>query len=323
MPAGVGSGRQAWDRRTGEAMTSLPAVSVVVPTHGRPKLLAAAVDAVLAQEYPGPVECVVVYDQTEPDHSIASRGRTRRVVVLANARTPGLAGARNTGALAAQGEVLAFCDDDDQWLPGKLSAQLERMRESGADVVASGIMIASGDKLILRVPSKDELTVQDLARRRAMEAHPSTVVVRRDAFVDRIGLVDEQIPGSYGEDYDWMLRAATLRPIAIVPRPLVRVLWGRTSFFNRRWRTIAEALQYLVGKHAVLREDPRGLARIYGQIAFAYAALGERRQARSWASRALRLSWRERRGYLAALISFRVLSAEQVLKLAHSRGRGI
>jgi glycosyltransferase involved in cell wall biosynthesis len=300
-----------------------PTVSVIIATRDRPQLLAKAIEAVLGQGYPGPVECVVVFDQAEPDATLARTAPGRSVVVVGNDRTPGLAGARNSGAAASSGELLAFCDDDDQWLPEKLGRQVRRLRETGADVVVSGIHVDHGGKTITRVPGADDVTHTELLRRRVMEAHPSTVVVRREAFFDTIGLVDEEIPGSYGEDYDWILRAAAAGPIAVVPEPLVTVLWGRTSHFNRKWRTISEALQYLLRKHPGFADDPRGLARVQGQIAFAHAAVGEHSTARVWAVRALRLSWRERRAYLALLVSLRLLTADRVLRLAHATGRGI
>jgi glycosyltransferase involved in cell wall biosynthesis len=295
----------------------------VIATHDRPQLLAQAVRAVRAQDHPGRVQCVVVFDQAEPDPALADDDPHRPVTVVANGRTPGLAGARNAGAQAASGELLAFCDDDDEWLPAKLRLQVARLAETGADVVVSGIHVSYGDKTITRVPRAEDVTHAELLRRRVMEAHPSTVVVRRTAFLDKIGLVDEEIPGSYAEDYDWMLRAAEAGPIAVVPEPLVTVLWGRTSHFNRKWRTISDALQYLLRKHPGFADDPRGLARVQGQIAFAYAAAGERPAARSWALRTLRNSWRERRAYLALLVSLRLLSADRVLRLAHAAGRGI
>jgi glycosyltransferase involved in cell wall biosynthesis len=295
----------------------------VIATHDRPQLLAQAVRAVRAQDHPGRVQCVVVFDQAEPDPALADDDPHRPVTVVANGRTPGLAGARNAGAQAASGELLAFCDDDDQWLPAKLRLQVARLAETGADVVVSGIHVSYGDKTITRVPRAEDVTHAELLRRRVMEAHPSTVVVRRTAFLDKIGLVDEEIPGSYAEDYDWMLRAAEAGPIAVVPEPLVTVLWGRTSHFNRKWHTISDALQYLLRKHPGFADDPRGLARVQGQIAFAYAAAGERPAARSWALRTLRNSWRERRAYLALLVSLRLLSADRVLRLAHAAGRGI
>jgi glycosyltransferase involved in cell wall biosynthesis len=301
----------------------LPSVSVVIATHDRPQLLARAIAAVRAQDHPGTVECVVVFDRAQPDTALARADPRRPGVVIGNDRTPGLAGARNAGATASSGELLAFCDDDDEWLPAKLRLQIARLAETGADVAVSGIHVSYGDKTITRVPRTGDVTYAELLRRRVMEAHPSTVVVRRTAFFGKIGQVDEEIPGSYGEDYDWMLRAAAAGPIAVVAEPLVTVLWGQTSHFNRKWRTISDALQYLLHKHPGFADDPRGLARVQGQIAFAHAALGERAAARTWAVRTLRNSRRERRGYLALLVSLRVLSADRVLRLAHATGRGI
>jgi glycosyltransferase involved in cell wall biosynthesis len=300
-----------------------PSVSVIIATRDRPRLLAKAIEAVLGQEYPGPIECVVVFDQAEPDVALDRTTPRRTVAVVANDRTPGLAGARNAGAAASSGELLAFCDDDDEWLPEKLRRQVGWLQETGSDVVVSGIHVNYGDKTITRVPRPEDVTHAELLRRRVMEAHPSTVVVRREAFFQAIGLVDEEIPGSYGEDYDWILRAAAAGPIAVVPEPLVTVLWGRTSHFNRKWRTISDALQYLLRKHPGFADDPRGMARVQGQIAFAHAALGEHPEARAWAFRALRLSWRERRAYVALLVTLRLLTADRVLRLAHATGRGI
>jgi glycosyltransferase involved in cell wall biosynthesis len=96
-----------------------PSVGVVIPTRNRPELLRRAIAAVRAQRYPGELKVVVVYDQTEPDYLLASTDGVP-VLVLTNWRSSGLAGARNTGLLALDTELMAFCDDDDQWLPDKL-----------------------------------------------------------------------------------------------------------------------------------------------------------------------------------------------------------
>jgi hypothetical protein len=148
--------------------------------------------------------------------------------------------------------------------------------------------------------------------------------VTRSAFTNTIGPVDENIPGSYGEDWDWLLRAAQTTQLVVVPRPLIRVLWHKGgSLFSRRWMTIIEALDYLVDKHPSFKEDPQALARIYGQKAFAYAALGERKEARRWAREALRQSRSERRAYVALAVARGVVSAERVMSMANAAGRGI
>ena len=46
---------------------------------------------------------------------------------MTNERTPGLAGGRNSGILAGSGELVAFCDDDDEWLPTKVEKQVEAL----------------------------------------------------------------------------------------------------------------------------------------------------------------------------------------------------
>ncbi|ONI69875.1 hypothetical protein BWI15_25515 [Kribbella sp. ALI-6-A] len=305
-----------------------PSVSVVVATRNRPELLRKALSSIAAQSYTGPVELVVVYDQSEPETGLAAdlpltgQAGERVVRVVTNTRTPGLAGARNSGVTASTGEFLAFCDDDDSWRPDKLSTQVAMLITTGAGLSVCGIEITIGDQTHVRVPTPADVTVAELARRRVMEAHPSTVVVRRDAF-HRIGWVDEDLPGGYAEDYDWMLRALAAEKVAVASKPLVEVLWHPGSFFTTRWAVIIEALDYMIDKHEVIRDSPRGLARIYGQKAVAYAALQQRSDSSRWALRALRLAPGEKRGYLALAIASGVVPANRVLQWANARGRGI
>jgi glycosyltransferase involved in cell wall biosynthesis len=301
-----------------------PPVSVVVPTRDRPEPLRRAVTAILGQTYRGPVECVVVYDQSDPELSWPEPPPGRRLIVVRNQRTPGLAGARNSGVLAATGELVAFCDDDDEWRPQKLARQVPRLVATpSAAVSTTGIVVRHQDRTTTRLAPTILVTHRQLLRSRLTELHPSTVLARRRPLLDDIGLADEQIPGSYAEDYDWLLRATRLAPVLAVPEPLVVVHWHQSSFFAERWRTIIAALTYLVDKHRELRQEPAGLARIYGQIAFAHAALGERRPARRWARRALALDRRERRAYLALAVSLRLVRARTVVRMARAAGKGI
>jgi glycosyltransferase involved in cell wall biosynthesis len=303
---------------------SAPSVSVIIATRDRPALLRAALDSIIGQDYDGRVEAIVVYDQTPPDNSLAFEQPQRAVRVLTNERTPGLAGARNTGALASSSDLLAFCDDDDTWLPDKLRLQADAMKRDDADVCLAGIYVHYGDRVTVRIPELSELTPDGLIRDRVMAAHPSTYVVRRAAFLDPIGLVDEEIPGSFGEDWDWLLRAARSCRLSVVSRPLIHVLWHpQGSFFSRRWLTIAAALDYMIDKHPQFKNDKAALGRLYGQKAFAYAAAGEPAEAKHWAREALRLSRRERRAYLALAVARGALKAETVVRLANKAGRGI
>jgi glycosyltransferase involved in cell wall biosynthesis len=298
-----------------------PSVSVIVATRDRPALLERAVTSILRQSYPGELECVVVFDQSTPVPVPVEVPAGRKLRTVTNTRTPGLAGARNTGIAATDGALIAFCDDDDAWDAGKLSLQVEELNRSSAQFVASGVRIHHSDHIVERVPP-GRVGLPELVRDRVTALHPSTFVIRRDALAD-LGLVDEQIPGCYGEDYDLLLRAARLGPIVSVEQPLVDVYWHEQSFFAERWQTIADALAYMLGKHPELTADPQGRSRIEGQIAFAQAALAQRPAACRSSWRALRGNPRERRAYLALAVAAGIIPATSIVRMANRRGRGI
>lgn len=301
-----------------------PSVSVVVATRNRPQLLPRAVRAVYAQDYPGDVECLVVFDQSDGYDVPLPVAANRRLVTVANDRTPGLPGARNTGQLAARSELIAFCDDDDTWRPHKLRRQVELLLDHPeASAVGCGICIHYGDRVVDRLPTVDPVTLPELLARRISEANGSTVLTRRETSLRRIGLVDEDLPGGYAEDYDWLLRAAKVGPIRMVGEVLTDIYWHPSSFFGDRWQTIADALSYLLRKHDEFAYSPRGRARIEGQIAFAYAAIGERRAAAKWSGRALRDNPLEKRAAVACAVGCGIMSAETVTRLANARGKGI
>lgn len=304
----------------------LPSVSAVIATRHRPAELRRAIGSVLSQDYSGVIECVVVFDGDEPvdlSDVAPAAGTNRALTVIRNMRTPGLAGARNSGVDAAFGDLLAFCDDDDEWLPGKLAHQLAALEASGADVAVTGIEVAAGERRIARVCAHERVTPEVLLRSRATEIHPSTVVVRRRAFETTIGPIDEAIPGSYGEDYEWLLRAVAVGDITAVREPLVRVYRSGDSFFTARWQTIADAIVYLTAKHPEVLVDRRNAARLYGRLAFAQAALGRPSDARGWAWRSIRRRPLERRPYLALAVSARLVRPETIEAWANRSGRGV
>lgn len=306
-----------------------PSVSVVVPTRDRPQLVTAAVRSILAQDYPGHVECLVVFDQSEP-HPIDVDdllGPRRSIASLRNERSQGLAGARNTGILAASGEIVGHCDDDDEWLPAKLTRQLELWRAQDAAIaVASGLTIRqeAGDHDRYAPP---RATFTDFLHSRVMEIAPSNLLVRRSDLLGPIGLVDEQLPNSFGEDYEWLLRATRHGPVVAVPEPLIIVAWNRPSFYMSRWQAMVDGLRYILDAVPEFAGAPAGLARIEGQLAFAYAALGNRAEAARWALRTFRRGIGPVRAQLRAVgalaVAARLVSADRLVRYVQARGRGL
>jgi cellulose synthase/poly-beta-1,6-N-acetylglucosamine synthase-like glycosyltransferase len=240
-----------------------PLVSVILPTRGRPDLVRESIAAVVAQAYPGQIECLVVHDQEPPDEELSKLGtRQHRVMVTA-------------------------CDDDDVWHPDKLASQVERLRrEPGLLVVGSGIRLRLPGKVVEWPGRAEHVSYQLLLRNRVKELHSSTLVMRREAFA-KVGPYDEQLPRGYAEDYDWVLRAARAGQVGIVTRPLADIRKDGTSWYQGGAENAALALEYMLAKHPDIAASPRGHARILGQIAFARSALGERGPAIRYAAKAV------------------------------------
>ncbi len=111
-------------------MSATPAISVVVPTHGRPEALRRCLDSVLAQQLRASDRFdVIVVDDGSPEPVVVDERVTAdgRVQVIRQAQR-GPAAARNTGTEAASGAVVAFIDDDCEATPGWLAALLQASR---------------------------------------------------------------------------------------------------------------------------------------------------------------------------------------------------
>ncbi|MFF0486878.1 glycosyltransferase [Streptomyces sp. NPDC004435] len=103
-------------------LTSPPRVSAIVATRERAGSLARALDSLLAQDHPDH-EVIVVDNapRTSATHDLVTGRYADRVRYVREDR-PGLAAAHNAGVAAAEGEILAFTDDDVIADPRWLSA---------------------------------------------------------------------------------------------------------------------------------------------------------------------------------------------------------
>jgi glycosyltransferase involved in cell wall biosynthesis len=97
---------------------TMPRFSVLMPTYNRADTILRAIESVLAQTY-ADWELVVVDDGSTDGtfEKIANVDPRIRIIRQPN---QGLAGARNTGMRSAAGDLVAFLDSDDEWLPHHL-----------------------------------------------------------------------------------------------------------------------------------------------------------------------------------------------------------
>lgn len=105
-----------------------PEVTVVIPTYGRSKLLARAVDSVFRQTLQD-FELIVVMDGEDRDSfSYLDSIGDERLRKYSLSEKSGASAARNAGAEKGSGKWIAFLDDDDEWMPEKLETQIGALR---------------------------------------------------------------------------------------------------------------------------------------------------------------------------------------------------
>jgi glycosyltransferase involved in cell wall biosynthesis len=301
-----------------------PLVSVVIPTRGRTALLQETLASIVGQDYAGPMEIIVVHDREEVDPTLARLSAPgREIRSMVNTRTGGLCGARNSGLLTSLGAFYASCDDDDLWYPAKVRRQVECL-------LADPELLAVGSGIRLLMPRggvdwparEAVISHERLLENRVKELHSSTLMMRRNAF-DLAGLYDEELPHSYAEDYDWLLRASRVGKVGAVPDVLADIRKDVPSWFRDRALNTATALEYLLDKHPDFSQRRRGHARILGQIAYARAAGGERGMGMRIAGRALRRHPVAPHAWLALAVAGPGIEPQRMLSAARRLGRGL
>jgi glycosyltransferase involved in cell wall biosynthesis len=199
-----------------------PTVSVVIPCFNHARFLPEAIGSALGQTRPA-AEVIVVDDGSvdETAHVLEAHAGRVRVVRQGNR---GVSAARNAGAALAKGDLLAFLDADDVWLPGKLHEQIALFAASPAlGLVHCGVeeIDAEGRTLRTRLDGLDGRVAEEmlLFRRTVILGGGSGAVVPRALFAD-VGGFDDAL--STSADWDLHHRIARRTPVGFVPRVLLR-----------------------------------------------------------------------------------------------------
>lgn len=211
-------------------MNHKPLVSVVIPTYNRARLLPAAIESVLGQEYPN-TEIIIVDDGSTDDTQEVLGRFSNRINVLKQ-KNKGAAAARNHGIRVSRGDIVTFLDSDDLWLPTKLELQVALLEKIGHAIpcclcnvklaYSDGRIGSSFDLSLIRPPIEEGLwlnVIEVLATRFVL--FNQSVAIRREAL-EKAGEFDENY--LYMEDYDLALRLALIGPWAFISHPLV--IWN-------------------------------------------------------------------------------------------------
>ena len=200
----------------------MPLVSVIIPTHNRPQMLAEAVDSALAQTFRD-VEIIIVLNGASAEAAAMARQLAHnRAIKVVEMEDSTLAASRNFGLRFATGEWIAFLDDDDIWLPDKLEVQLEAARRTGAELVTCNLCFFNQDGIVahwgLR-PRPDGLSFAEALMLGNHVSGGSSVLVRAETL-RRHGGFDASLRAC--EDWDMWRRLAWDSEFHCIDRELVK-----------------------------------------------------------------------------------------------------
>lgn len=214
-------------RRDATACESVrpPRVSVVVPLYNKEQYVARCLSSIRAQTF-ADYELIVVDDgSTDAGPAVARRLlRTGDQLIAQSNAGPGRA--RNTGIEAARGELVAFLDADDEWLPGFLATMVSLLALC-PEAAFAGCRYEQTGGTLLRVPRCGRRGPYKLvldyagacARAVGFPNNSSCTVVRR-AALQQVGGFPPVVPN---EDVILWVRLGLLGPFAYTPRVLARV----------------------------------------------------------------------------------------------------
>lgn len=284
-------------------------VSVIIPTYNRSDLLSRALRSVLSQSHYR-LECIVVDDaSTDATRTVVEQFEDDRLVYLRHDTNRHVSAARNTGIARAKGNLVAFLDDDDEWLPTKLEKQVSLMQVSPAQV---GMIYCwmdyyddKGNVVREHHPQYRGCVFPYVLDRPRIGGCPTLLL--RSAVIEAVGGFDESLPR--GNDGDFIRRVCLQYQVDFVPEVLVKVHvghgYGRISLNDSR------GIRNAINGHRIklvkfkneLHRYPRQTANIHAQIAHHYTQLGQ------WQV-GIREYWNAMRIYpFSTLVYFRMLAS--------------
>jgi glycosyltransferase involved in cell wall biosynthesis len=289
---------------------STPLVSVVLPTHNRAALLGRAVRSVLGQSH-ARLELIVVDDSSTDDTAAVLEAiEDDRMQVLSLDHNRGAAGARNAGIRWATGDLIAFQDSDDEWLPHKLELQIQLLQRSAPAVGAIGgrYTVAVGPKPLRMVAPHLESGhgyESDLLDGRTMVT-PLWLV--RRTLLDELDGFDESM--ACLEDWDLLLRISQRAAMRAVPEVLL-LKYGAPDSLGGDVDLRPTAMEQLLARHGSRFRADRGRYASYClEVAYLCLLRGRNRRAGEYALRALRSGGASPRllaGFVDAVVRARVL----------------
>ena len=205
-------------------------VSVIIPTYNRKHTLKRAIQSVYMQSLL-PYEVIVVDDGSNDGTKEWVKQKYPNVKYIYQ-KNSGVSSARNKGIKIARGDWIALLDSDDEWLPNKLSEQINKIKSN----------------LDVKILHSNEIWIRNGVRVNQMKKHkkfggyifekcldicrisPSSVLLKKE-ILDDIGTFDESL--KVCEDYDLWLRITSKYPVCFLDIPLIKKYGGHSDQLSK------------------------------------------------------------------------------------------
>jgi glycosyltransferase involved in cell wall biosynthesis len=231
-------------------------VAAIIPVFNRVQLLGRALKSVYAQTSPADEVCVVDDGSSDGVREFVEENFPEALYCYQH--NQGVSAARNRGVAITTSSWLAFLDSDDEWLPGKLQAQLDALTEQDE----------------YRLVHCDEIWIRRGVRVNPMNKHqksggdlfacclprcvisPSAVLLER-SLLSECGGFDESLPAC--EDYDLWLRICSRYSVLYLEQALLRKYGGHEDQLSSKYwgmdRFRIQALDKLLRSGTLKREQ--------------------------------------------------------------------
>lgn len=204
---------------------SQPLVTVVIPTYNRPDFLQKTAQSILGQTYPH-IELIIVSNGVnDANRQAAAALNDPRVIYVDQQNTGGPAAPRNHGLRLAKGKYIAFCDDDDLWLPQKLEKQVALM-EGNPDRQFSYTKMVRLDETGREWSVSSEegpTTLESLLYKNTIPN--SSIMVVTDLARDVGGYCESNLARA-SEDYEFAVRCAVRTKFLYIDEYLIKYWCG-------------------------------------------------------------------------------------------------
>ncbi len=172
----------------------MPSVSVVVPAFNEGKVVVATVRSLLASEYDGPLEIVVVDDGSTDDTLAIAKAEfaNEPSVAVLTKKNGGKASALNDGIAHAKGEIVVGLDADTVFRPDTIERLVQPLADERVGAVAGNAKVGNRISLVTRLQALEYITSQNLDRRAfalvdCITVVPGAVGAWRKSAVEAVG----------------------------------------------------------------------------------------------------------------------------------------